>query len=69
MNCVYILLLFQALEKERDRLAKKLKDTEKELEDEILHRIDSENSIQTLREEMAFKEQVIFSSNIFTFFC
>ncbi|XP_075215988.1 lamin Dm0-like [Lycorma delicatula] len=48
----------KALEKERDRLLKKLKDVEKELEDEILHRIESQNSMQTLREEMAFKDQI-----------
>lgn len=48
----------KALEKERDRLQKKLKDVEKELEDELLQRIDSQNCMQTLREEISFKEQM-----------
>ncbi|XP_022184556.1 lamin Dm0 [Nilaparvata lugens] len=46
------------LEKERDALRTKLKDLEREIENETLHRIDTENALQTVREELEFKEQM-----------
>lgn len=46
------------LEKERDALKKKLKDLEKEIENETLHRVDAENALQTVREELSFKDQM-----------
>ncbi|KAB0791226.1 hypothetical protein PPYR_03026 [Photinus pyralis] len=46
------------MEKERDKLKKQLEDLRKQLEDESLGRVDVENSNQSLREELAFKDQV-----------
>lgn len=46
------------LEKENDRLRKQLEEARKQLEDETLARVDLENNIQSLREELTFKDQV-----------
>ncbi|KAL1114859.1 hypothetical protein AAG570_007683, partial [Ranatra chinensis] len=46
------------LEKERNKLATQLSEARKFLEEETLLRVDLENSIQSVREELAFKEQV-----------
>lgn len=46
------------LEKENERLAALLEDTRKHLEEETLQRIDLENHIQSLREDLSFKDQV-----------
>lgn len=46
------------LEKELNKLNNLLSQKEKALENEILSRVELENSYQTLREEIAFKEQV-----------
>ncbi|EDW80253.1 uncharacterized protein Dwil_GK21105 [Drosophila willistoni] len=44
--------------KELDRLRKQFEDTRKNLEQETLARVDLENAIQSLREELSFKDQV-----------
>ncbi|KAF5292654.1 hypothetical protein FQR65_LT11206 [Abscondita terminalis] len=49
---------FRDIEKERDKLKKQLDELRKQLEDESLGRVDVENANQTLREELAFKDQV-----------
>lgn len=46
------------LEKEVDRLKSQLDDARKHLEEETLQRIDLENNIQTLKEDISFKDQV-----------
>ncbi|KDR19813.1 lamin Dm0-like [Zootermopsis nevadensis] len=46
------------LEKECEKLRKQVEDLRKHLEDETLARIDLENNVQSLREELQFKEQV-----------
>ncbi|CAD7094091.1 unnamed protein product [Hermetia illucens] len=46
------------LEKENDRLRKQLEEARKHLEDETLARVDLENTVQSLREELTFKDQV-----------
>lgn len=46
------------LEKERDKLRKQVEQLRKQLEEEALARVDVENNNQTLREELAFKDQV-----------
>lgn len=46
------------LEKERDKLKKQLEELRKQLEDESLGRVDVENTNQSLREELAFKDQI-----------
>ncbi|XP_020289513.1 lamin-C-like isoform X2 [Pseudomyrmex gracilis] len=46
------------LEKEVDRLKAQLDDARKHLEEETLQRIDLENNIQTLKEDISFKDQV-----------
>ena len=46
------------LEKEIERLAALLEDTRKHLEEETLQRIDLENHIQSLKEDISFKDQV-----------
>lgn len=46
------------LEKELERLRKLLDETRKQLEAETLARVDLENNIQSLREELTFKDQV-----------
>lgn len=46
------------LEKEIDRLKDLLGDARKHLEEETLQRIDLENSIQSLKEDVNFKDQV-----------
>ena len=46
------------LEKECEKLRKQLEELRKHLEDETLARIDLENNVQSLREELSFKEQV-----------
>ncbi|KAG8235807.1 hypothetical protein J437_LFUL014746 [Ladona fulva] len=46
------------LEKEVEKLRKQLNDTRKQLEEETLARVDLENSVQTLKEELNFKEQI-----------
>ncbi|XP_016963990.1 lamin Dm0 [Drosophila biarmipes] len=44
--------------KELDRLRKQLEETRKNLEQETLSRVDLENTIQSLREELSFKDQI-----------
>lgn len=46
------------LEKEIDRLRALLNEARKNLEEETLARVDLENNVQSLREELAFKDQV-----------
>lgn len=46
------------LAKELEKLRKVYAETRKTLEEEMLCRIDMENTVQSLREELAFKEQV-----------
>ncbi|KAJ4447794.1 hypothetical protein ANN_09802, partial [Periplaneta americana] len=46
------------LEKECEKLRKQVEELRKHLEDETLARIDLENNVQSLREELSFKEQV-----------
>lgn len=46
------------LQKELDRLRKQLDEARKHLEDETLARVDLENNIQSLREELTFKDQI-----------
>lgn len=46
------------LEKEHDKLKKMLEALRKNLEEETLARVDLENNIQSLREELTFKDQV-----------
>ncbi|XP_063704304.1 lamin Dm0-like isoform X2 [Culicoides brevitarsis] len=46
------------LEKENDKLKKQIADLRKALEQETLARVDLENNIQSLREELTFKDQV-----------
>ncbi|KAK4877805.1 hypothetical protein RN001_010311 [Aquatica leii] len=46
------------VEKERDKIKKQLDELRKQLEDESLGRVDVENANQTLREELAFKDQI-----------
>ncbi|GBP37453.1 Lamin-C [Eumeta japonica] len=46
------------LAKELEKLRKLLADTRKQLEEEMLCRIDMENTVQSLREELVFKDQV-----------
>lgn len=46
------------LEKEVERLSALLEDTRKHLEEETLQRIDLENHIQSLKEDISFKDQV-----------
>lgn len=48
----------KALEKERDKLLRDLADIRKQLEDELLTRVEIENALQTAKEELAFKEQM-----------
>ncbi|XP_073826326.1 lamin [Musca autumnalis] len=45
-------------QKELDRLRKQLDEARKHLEDETLARVDLENNIQSLREELTFKDQI-----------
>lgn len=44
--------------KELEKLRKVYADTRKTLEEEMLCRIDMENTVQSLREELSFKDQV-----------
>lgn len=44
--------------KELERLRKQFEDTRKNLEQETLSRVDLENTIQSLREELSFKDQI-----------
>lgn len=46
------------LEKENDKLKKMLEALRKNLEEETLARVDLENNIQSLKEELTFKDQV-----------
>lgn len=48
----------QELAKELEKLKKVYADTRKTLEEEMLCRIDMENTVQSLREELSFKDQV-----------
>lgn len=54
-------LCFQDLAKELEQLRKLLLDTRKAHEDETLCRIDLENTLQSYREELLFKDQVLTS--------
>lgn len=49
------------LDKEHDKLKKMLEALRKNLEEETLARVDLENNIQSLREELTFKDQVFQS--------
>lgn len=46
------------LEKELDRVKGLLDDARKHLEEETLQRIDLENNIQSLKEDISFKDQI-----------
>ncbi|GLH11020.1 Lamin Dm0 [Gryllus bimaculatus] len=46
------------LEKENEALRKQVEDLRRNLEEETLTRVDLENSLQSLREELSFKEQI-----------
>ena len=46
------------LQNECERLRKQLEEARKHLEDETLARVDLENNIQSLREELTFKDQI-----------
>lgn len=46
------------LEKENEKLRKTLDDLRKNLEEETLARVDLENTVQSLREELTFKDQI-----------
>lgn len=46
------------LAKELEKLRKVYAETRKTLEEEMLCRIDMENTVQSLREELSFKDQV-----------
>lgn len=46
------------VQNELDRLRKQLDEARKHLEDETLARVDLENNIQSLREELTFKDQI-----------
>lgn len=46
------------LEKENEKLKGLLEDARKHLEEETLQRIDLENNIQSLKEDISFKDQV-----------
>ncbi|KAK7862761.1 hypothetical protein R5R35_010381 [Gryllus longicercus] len=46
------------LEKENEALRKQVEDLRRNLEEETLTRVDLENSLQSLREELSFKEQL-----------
>lgn len=48
----------QNLKKEFDLLTKSHATAKKQLEDETIQRVDLENRIQTLKEDLAFKSQV-----------
>ena len=48
----------QKLKKEFDALAKSNASAKKQLEDETINRVDLENRIQSLKEELAFLSQV-----------
>lgn len=52
------ILVLQDLAKELEKLRKVYADTRKTLEEEMLCRIDMENTVQSLREELSFKDQV-----------
>lgn len=46
------------MQDEYERMKKQYEETRKNLEDETLARVDLENSIQSLREELTFKDQI-----------
>jgi len=48
----------QKLKKENDGLVKSLASAKKQLEDETIMRVDLENRIQSLKEELAFLSEV-----------
>ena len=50
--------IFQKLRKEFDQLEKQLAQAKKQLEDETMARVDLENRMQSLKEELAFKQTV-----------
>ena len=51
-------MYLQELAKELEKLRKVYNDTRKTLEEEMLCRIDMENTVQSLREDLSFKDQV-----------
>lgn len=53
----------QELASERDKLNKQIPELQKQLETELLARTDLENRNMTLREELAFKQQVELYQN------
>jgi len=53
-SCVHL----QKLKKENDGLVKSLASAKKQLEDETIMRVDLENRIQSLKEELAFLSEV-----------
>lgn len=50
--------LVKELKAENEKLAKQLAGIKKQLDDETLQRVDFQNRVQSLREEMSFKQQV-----------
>ena len=48
----------QALKKENEQLKKQLAAARKQLEEETIARVDLENRVQSLKEELSFKSQV-----------
>lgn len=55
------------LEKERDKLRKQLEEHRKQLEEESLARVEVENTNQSLREELSFKDQVFIGFYVINF--
>ena len=51
-------LKFQRLKADLANLEKQLATAKKQLEDETLARVDMENRVQTLREELALRSQI-----------
>ena len=52
-------LSLQEAASERDKLAKQIPELQKQLETELLARTDLENRNMTMKEELAFKQQVL----------
>lgn len=55
-------MCLQDMEKELDKLRKQFDAQRKQLEDEMLSRVEAENKLQTVREELNLKEQVTSDS-------
>jgi len=63
-RCNYFLFGLQKLKSELPKVEKQLETAKKQLEDETIQRVDLQNRVQSLKEELAFKDEIHGQVNV-----